>query len=324
MLHGTRLTEMLGIEYPILLAPMGSASGGALAAAVSAAGGFGFIGSGYADSDKIRAEMAAAGNTRIGIGLVTWALHERPEALDVAIDHRPAAVMLSFGDPAPFSERIKAAGSLLFCQVQSLDMAKRAAAAGADVVIAQGRDAGGHAGQMRGTFGLVPAVVDAVTPIPVVAAGAVADGRGLAAALMLGADGVLMGTRFAASRESLWSDALKRGAVSAGGDETEQTRVFDIVRGAPWPAHFPGRVVRNDFFRRWHGREAELTVERDAANAEYEACAPDDLSTRVLWAGEGLDLINDTPSARDIVLRTVAEAAAAIGRRHRDDGARGG
>lgn len=316
MAISTRLTALLGIEHPILLAPMGSASGGELAAAVTAAGGFGFIGSGYADSAKIRTEIAAAGNTRVGVGLVTWALAERPEALDAALEHGPAAVMLSFGDPTPYAARVAAAGSLLFCQVQSLDMAKQAADAGADVIIAQGRDAGGHSGSLRGTFGLVPAVTDAVATIPVVAAGAVADGRGLAAALMLGAEGVLMGTRFAATRESQWSDALKDGAVAAGADDTLQTRVFDIVRGVAWPTHFPGRAVRNGFAERWHGREDELAAQREAEDARYSATAADDLGTRVLWAGEGVDLVTDLPSAREVVARTVAEAERAMaGRR---------
>ena len=311
----TRLTELLGIEHPILLAPMGSASGGALAAAVTAAGGFGFVGSGYANSATIRSEISVAGNARVGVGLVTWSLAERPEALDAALEHAPPAVMLSFGDPTPYADRVRRAGSLLFCQVQSLEMARQAADAGADVIIAQGRDAGGHSGSLRGTFGLVPAVVDAVAPIPVVAAGAVADGRGLAAALMLGADGVLMGTRFAASRESLWSDALKRGAVAAAADDTLQTRVFDIVRGVAWPTHFPGRAVRNGFAERWHGREDELLERRAEAEAGYDATPADDLATRVLWAGEGVDLVADVPSARDIVERTVAEAERALARR---------
>jgi nitronate monooxygenase len=126
--------------------------------------------------------------------------------------------------------------------VQTLAQAKEAAEAGADIIIAQGRDAGGHSGTTRGTIGLVPAVVDALAPIPVVAAGGIADGRGLAAALSLGAAGISMGTRFAASRESLWDPAMKAAALAAGGDQTQQTRVFDIVRGAPWPVIYPGRA----------------------------------------------------------------------------------
>jgi nitronate monooxygenase len=139
--------------------------------------------------------------------------------------------------------------------VQTLAEAIEAAAAGADIIVAQGRDAGGHSGTTRGSMGLVPAVVNAVGAIPVVAAGGIADGRGLAAALALGAAGVLMGTRFAASAESLWAEAMKRHLIAAGGDETEQTRVFDIVRNAPWPTKYPGRAVRNAFSRRWHPKK---------------------------------------------------------------------
>ena len=157
----------------------------------------------------------------------------------MALDARPAAVMLSFGDPTPFTGRIKAAGCKIICQVQTLAQAREAAAAGADIIIAQGRDAGGHSGTTRGTMGLVPAVVDAVAPIPVVTAGGIADGRGLAAALALGAAGISMGTRFTAARESLWDQAMKEAALSAGGDQTQQTRVFDIVRGPLWPEIYP-------------------------------------------------------------------------------------
>ena len=169
----TALTELLGIEHPIMLAPMGSAAGGELAAAVTQAGGLGLIGSGYADSETIRREIAAAGNAHVGIGFILWALDAKPEALDVALASKPPAVMLSFGDPSPYVRAIKAGGARLICQVQSLDGARQAAHAGADIIIAQGRDSGGHSGTLRGTMGLVPAVVDAVAPSPVVAAGGI-------------------------------------------------------------------------------------------------------------------------------------------------------
>ena len=305
----TALTRLLGIEHPILLAPMGSAAGGRLAAAVTNAGGLGLVGSGYASAETIRNELAEAGNARVGVGFITWALEKNPSALDVALDARPAAVMLSFGDPAPFTGRIKDAGCRIICQVQTLAQAKEAAAAGADIIIAQGRDAGGHSGTTRGTMGLVPAVVDAVAPIPVVAAGGIADGRGLAAALALGAAGVSMGTRFTASRESLWDQGMKAAALAAGGDQTEQTRVFDVVRGAPWPAIYPGRALRNAFSARWHGREEALAADRQAQETAYLATAPDDFATRVVWAGEGVDLVNDILSASEIIERIVAEAA---------------
>jgi nitronate monooxygenase len=308
----TALTRLLGIEHPILLAPMGSAAGGRLAAAVTNAGGLGMVGSGYADADTIRKELAEAGNARVGVGFITWALEKNPSALDVALDARPAAVMLSFGDPTPFAGRIKDAGCRIICQVQTLVQAREAAASGADIIIAQGRDAGGHSGTTRGTMGLVPAVADAVAPIPVVAAGGIADGRGLAAALALGAAGISMGTRFTASRESLWDQSMKAAALAAGGDQTEQTRVFDVVRGAPWPAIYPGRALRNEFSARWHGREEALAADRPKQEDAYLATAPDDFATRVVWAGEGVDLVDDIPAAAEIIERIIAQAVATL------------
>jgi len=308
----TALTRLLGIEHPILLAPMGSAAGGKLAAAVTHAGGLGIVGSGYANAETIRRERGEAGNARVGIGFILWALERNPAALDVALDADPVAVMLSFGDPTPFTGCIKAAKCKIMCQVQTLEQAKQAAEAGADVIIAQGRDAGGHSGMTRGTMGFVPAAVDAVAPIPVVAAGGIADGRGLAAALALGAAGISMGTRFTASRESLWDPAMKAAAVVAGGDDTAQTRVFDIVRGAPWPAIYPGRALRNDFAERWHGHEDELAADQAARERDYLATHESDFGTRVVWAGEGVDLVRDIPSAAEIIERIVTEAAATL------------
>src|SRR5579859_4640504 len=176
----TRLTERLGIEHPIILAPMGSASGGALARAVSEAGGLGLIGLGYGNPEWLEREFLAAGNARVGCGFITWSLGERAHLLDRALDHKPAAVMLSFGDPKPFAAAIKRAGTRLICQVQSVAHAVEAADLGADIIVAQGTEAGGH-GASRATLALVPAVVDAVRArndeAIVVAAGGIADGR---------------------------------------------------------------------------------------------------------------------------------------------------
>jgi nitronate monooxygenase len=308
----TALTKLLGIQHPILLAPMGSAAGGKLAAAVTHAGGLGMVGSGYASTTAIKQELGEAGNARVGVGFILWALDRNPQALDVALDARPAAIMLSFGDPTPYTRRIKAAGSRIICQVQTLEQARQAAGAGADIIIAQGRDAGGHSGMTRGTIGLVPAVVDAVGAIPVVAAGGIADGRGLAAALSLGAAGVSMGTRFTATKESLWDQAMKEKAVASGGDDTAQTRVFDIVRGAAWPAIYPGRALRNDFFAEWHGQEEVLADQQKAVETSYVATHANDFAQRVVWAGESVDLVRDIPSARDVIERIVDEAAAVL------------
>jgi nitronate monooxygenase len=125
----TRLTERLGIRHPILLAPMAVVAGGRLAAAVTAAGGLGLIGGGYGDAGWLEQQFAAAGNHRVGCGFITWSLARQPHLLDVALAHRPAVVMLSFGDPRPFGPRIKAAGAQLLCQVQTLARLREAIAA---------------------------------------------------------------------------------------------------------------------------------------------------------------------------------------------------
>ena len=155
----TRLTEKLGIAHPILSAPMAFAAGGKLAAAVTAAGGLGLIGGGYGDATWLKREFAAAGNARVGCGFITWSLAGQPALLDQALAHAPAAVMLSFGDPAPFAASVKVSGSLLICQVQTLAMAKAALDCGADILVAQGTEAGGH-GASRATSTLVPEVAD--------------------------------------------------------------------------------------------------------------------------------------------------------------------
>jgi nitronate monooxygenase len=128
----------------------------------------------------------------------------------------------------------------------------------------------------------------------------------------LGAAGVSMGTRFTATQESLWDQAMKEKAVASGGDQTAQTRVFDIVRGAPWPAIYPGRALRNDFSAQWHGKEEALAAGQKTAETAYLATAADDFGQRVVWTGEGVDLVRDIPSAREVIERTVDQAAAVL------------
>ncbi|HZP19122.1 MAG TPA: nitronate monooxygenase [Bauldia sp.] len=315
----TKLTERLGIRHPVLLAPMGMVSGGALAAAVSAHGGLGLIGGGYADPAWLEREFKAAGNQRVGCGFITWALAKRPEALDVALAHAPAAVMLSFGDAAPFIARIKAAGAVAICQVQTVAQAKTVIDEGADIVVAQGTEAGGHGGR-RSTMPLVPAIADLAAAsgrdVPVVAAGGIIDGRGLAAALMLGADGVLMGTRFYATEESLAPEAGKRRVVAASGDQTLRTRVFDIARGYDWPHEYTGRAIANRLTEEWHGREAEMATSAETEKARYaKAAAAGDIDVAVVFAGEGIDLIRSIEPAGTVLDRILREAETALARR---------
>lgn len=304
----TELTRLLGIQHPILLAPMGGAAGGALARAVTEAGGLGLIGVGYQDAEFIEEQFRVARPARVGIGFITWDLAKDEARLERALAFGPPVVSFSFGDAAPYVARLRAAGARLVMQVQSVADAKRAADLGADIVIAQGTEAGGH-GASRALFPLLPAVVDAVGPIPVLAAGGIADGRGLLAALSLGASGVLIGSRFLAASESLASAAAKAKVIQSSGDSTVRTRVFDVVRRIDWPAPYTGRALVNDFTRQWHGRESELTSALGSEGPRYVAASEQQqLDTALVWAGEGVDLIKKVEPAADIVEQIISQA----------------
>jgi nitronate monooxygenase len=308
----TSLTELLGIQHPILSAPMDLIAGARLAAAVSNAGGFGVLGGGYGDKawlEQETAKLKQRASAPFGVGFITWSLAKQPELLDIALDAKPRAVMLSFGDPKPFAPRINAAGARLICQVQTEDMARAALDAGADVLIAQGTEAGGH-GASRTTIDIVPAIVDlAAGRVPVVAAGGIGDGRGLAAMLMLGASGVLLGTRFYASQECDGADEAKQRICAATSGSTVRGIVFDLSRNNVWPAPFTGRCLVNDHSRRWSGREVELLQNVTAVAADYAAAkAAGNFDVAAVIAGEAVGLIHDIPPAAEIVERIVSEA----------------
>ena len=319
----TSLTVLLGIRHPILLAPMDVIAGARLATAVSAAGGFGILGGGYGDEAWLRQETAkfkqrANPSTPFGVGFITWSLAKQPGLLDIALDAEPRAIMLSFGDPKPFAPRIKAAGARLICQVQDEDMARQALDAGADVLIAQGTEAGGH-GASRTTIDLVPAIVDlAAGRVPVVAAGGIADGRGLAAMMMLGATGVLLGTRFYASIEADGAEEAKKRICAATSGTTVRGIVFDLSRNNVWPAPFTGRCLINNHARRWSGREVELMQNVRTVAAEYAvARANGNFDIAAVIAGEAVGLIHDISPAAEIVERIVSEVEGImLGRRN--------
>ena len=309
---GTRLTQQLGIAHPVVSAPMAFAAGGALAAAVSAAGGMGLIGGGYGDAGWIENQFKVAGNQRIGCGFITWALARQPQVLEVALAHRPAALMLSFGDPLPFADQIHAAGVMLICQVQTLAHARAALAAGAAVIVAQGTEAGGHGGR-RATLTLVPEVADMLAAQApdtlLLAAGGIADGRGLAAALMLGADGVLIGSRFWASREALVHPRHHAAALAADGDGTIRQVATDAARALDWPKEYSARVLQNEFTRRFAGQEAEKAAELAAYGADYAAAfAAGDPDKAGVWVGEAVGLISDVPDVAEIMAKIVTGA----------------
>ena len=309
----TRLTEFFDIEHPILAAPMALISGGRLAAAATSGGGLGLIGGGYGDSDWLQREFALAEGTRVGCGFITWSLARKPELLDQTLERQPATIMLSFGDLQPFADRIHAAGIPLIAQVQTLDQARQALDAGAEILVAQGGEAGGHGMTVRSTFTLVPDVVDlAAQHSPetlVLAAGGVVDGRGLAAALTLGADGALVGTRFWASPEALVSPRAQQRALRASGDDTYRTRVYDVVRRLDWPPQYNERTLSNPFVDGWHGNEPELLSSLDDAVSTFEtAVAAEDFDVAAIFVGEAIGRIDKIRPAADIVAEMAAEA----------------
>jgi nitronate monooxygenase len=292
---------------------MAYAAGGALAAAVSRAGGLGLIGGGYGEAGWIDEQFDAARGERVGIGFITWSAARKPSVVASSLQRKPAAVMLSFGDPLTFAADIHAAGAALICQCQNLGHVRAALDAEADIVVAQGSEAGGH-GADRGTFTLVPEVADMLARTSpdtlLVAAGGVADGRGLAAALALGADGVLVGTRLCASEESLVRPLHKQAIVDADGDGTLRTHLADIARELPWPQEFTARIQRNAFVNRWHGHESELAHRAAVEGPRYlQAFADGDPDNTAVWFGEAAGLIDTIEPAATIIDRMVTDAA---------------
>jgi nitronate monooxygenase len=313
----TRFTRLMGVQHPIALAPMAFASGGVLAAAVTRAGGFGIIGGGYGDAAWLEQQFAAAGGERVGVGFITWSLARNPSLLAQVLEHRPAAVILSFGDPRPFAQQVHAAGAKLLCQCQTLAHVDDAIAAGADVIVAQGSEAGGH-GASRATLTLVPEVADHLARrapgTVLLAAGGIADGRGLAAALVLGADGALVGTRFWASQEALVKPGHHRAILQTAGDGTLRTRTPDVVRQLPWPAPFTARIRRNAFTERWHGREDALAAAAaDELPGYVQAAEAGDAENTAVWFGEGAGLIHAIEPAAKIVQEMVETARNRLG-----------
>jgi nitronate monooxygenase len=313
----TRLTESFGIRHPIVCAPMALITGGRLAAAVSLAGGLGIVGGGYAGTldgePDLETELSLAKPARIGVGFITWALARSPETLTKALRHSPYCVFLSFGDPRAFASEIRDADAKLICQVQLLSQIDQALQAGAAAIVVQGAEAGGH-GARRSTFPFVPEAADYLKERSpdalLLAAGGIADGRGLAAALMLGADGVLVGTRFWASAEALTPAQHTDAAIRATGDATVRTRALDALRGVPWPREYSFRFLRNKLADEWAQREEEAFLAAGSLSEQYaQARLRNDLDTVAVVCGEAAGLLRDRPPAAAIVESMVAQAA---------------
>jgi nitronate monooxygenase len=310
----TRLCDLLAIEHPILNAPMGIVAGASLAAAVSGSGGLGLIGGAFRDPDGLRAELRAAReltDRRVGVGFISHR-DETHVLAPVALDEGIPVIAHSFADPTPFVAPAHDAGALVLCQVRTVAEAERAAEAGVDAVVAQGTEAGGHTGRVS-TLPLVPAVVDAVAPLPVIAAGGIGDARGIAAALVLGADGVWMGTRFEATPEAAVSRSYRERLVAATTDDTVLTEAFDLAIKMDWPEGIAIRALRNRFTDEWHGREDEVRAWSRERSDEYRTgdyfFSPD---RGVTPAGESVGLVRDVEPAGDIVRRLAAEVEAIL------------
>jgi len=281
---------------------MARIAGGALAAAVSDAGGLGVVGGGYGDPGWLDEQMDIVGDSRVGIGLITWNM--KPGAVEAALTHNPVAVWMSFGDPVPHIPVIHGAGALAIAQVGTVDEAVAAVNAGADVIVAQGSEAGGHGRPGRALFGLIPAISTAVAGTPVVAAGGINDQAGLDAAQALGASGAALGTAYYATHEALDVQPAKQRLVDARGDDTVHSRVYDHIRGPMWPPGYTGRSISTRLTEEWAGREDELEKVVEPLRAEHQQAAKDaDMSIRVVWAGEGLDAIRSIESAAAVTRR---------------------
>lgn len=305
----TRFTELFGVQHPIMSAPMAMHSGGRLAAAVSAAGGMGSFGGIHSSEPPTwvtaQAELIRAHTDRpFAIGFITPFLEFTEPYFQAALDAQPAAIALSFSDPGDWARRAKDTGCRLLCQVQTFADAELAVAAGADVLIAQGNEAGGHTGTMS-LLPLLAGLADAHPDVVLLAAGGIGNGRTLATALLAGADGAWMGTAFLATHEAVEiGDDHKAAIVASDGADTVFTRAYDIASGMPWPPAIGERVRRNAFTDAWADREAELRQQRAPVAPEP-----------ALLYGESARFVDSVVSAADVVQRVSEDAEQHLRRR---------
>jgi nitronate monooxygenase len=309
----TPLTRWFDLTTPVIGAPMAGVAGGALARAVSEGGGIGMIGiSGSHTADFLTEQCAIPADAQVpfGVGLMIWVLETRPELFEATIAAQPSVVSVSFGDPAPYVGPLHDAGIAVAAQVNTTADVHRAVDAGVDVLVAQGTEAGGHTGQ-RSTLPLLQEVLT-LTDRPVVAAGGIATGRGMAAMLVAGAAGVWIGTPLLSCTEGLNSPALRERVRAASGDSTVLTRAFDVAEGLAWPERWPGRALVNDFSRVWHGREDELRGDGAARQLVAEGRRTGDPDAAPVYAGESVGLVTTERSATDVVRELDTEAEKAL------------
>jgi nitronate monooxygenase len=327
----TRLTALLGIRYPIISAPMVRMSGGHLAAAVSVAGGLGTFG-GISTStptgpDYIREQLRYVRSRTdhpFGVGFITQFLPLAPQNFETVLAEKVPVVLFSFADPRPWVRRAKERRALTVCQVQTLEAARIAVTAGADILAAQGNEAGGHTGAMH-LLPFLVRLIEEFPAIPVIAAGGIANGRSLAAVLAAGAEGAWVGTAFVATHENTEVPEIhKTCVVQHGGEDTVYTQVMDIIhtrlRNTPgWPAGIAARVHDNPFIQSWHGGENELRAHLDEILPTYaEALQRGDRDIVPVLFGQSADFVHAVRPVAD-VLRELCETAEHCLRKRVDD-----
>ena len=315
----TRVSDLLGVEHPVLLGGMSTHTTPGMVAGVSNAGGLGILGCAGMSPQAVARnaeEIRALSDRPFGMNLLLFMAND--EAVSAVLAASPFVFSTAWGFPqadltALFS-RAHEAGAKVSHMASTVAEAERAVEAGADIIVAQGTEGGGHVGVM-GTMPLVRMVVNAVAPVPVVAAGGVADGAGLAAALALGAEGVLLGTRFLASPESPLSADKKQAILDSDGHNTALTEIPDLISGRVWPGAY-ARTTRNRLIEDWMGREGELRYRRaEVAALVQEAHQAGDADNSVMYTGQTAGLINDIQPVSAIVQNIVAEAEAILRQR---------
>lgn len=300
-------SQALGLSVPIVCAPMGGVAGGALATAVSAAGALGMIGMGSSGaSDRLEEQLAhVPDGRRVGIGMVDWVMRRDPRMLEIALAARPVLLSVSFGDATSLSTfdwvpAARDAGVVTAVQAADVMEARHAADAGIDVVVARGREGGGHGRPLNDRDRLLDEILAAVD-VPVLAAGAVSSADDVRAVLARGAVAAWIGTAFAACDEALSSPGTRAALIAGRSDRTVLTSAFDAAAGHDWPADVPERVLANRFTDRWRTRD-DVTASAGAAADFLDAAADrDDPEAICVNAGLGVDRLTRVRSAAEVV-----------------------
>ena len=312
----TRFTDLLGLSYPVMSAPMSNHSGGRLAAAVSQAGGLGtFGGSNDFGPDWMREQIAyirSQTKRPFGVGFITQLIEDDPTNFEIALEAKVPVIVFSFTDPEPWLGMAKSAGAVTICQVQSVELADLAVAAGTDLMLAQGNEAGGHTGSMN-LLPLLVALVERYPDTPALAAGGITTGRALAGVLATGAQGASLGTALLATPEAVEvPDSFKERIILSDGQDTTFTRFYDLLGARPWPEGIAGRVYTNRLVQEWDGRDAEILAHREELATDVAAArARQDPELSSVYMGQGAGQVRAIRPAGEVV-REICEGAEEI------------